>query len=309
MNCARIIELLDAYIDSGDNPDVEQHLEGCQGCSTILANRIALRDRLRAAVRRVEAPANLQARIHDRIAQQARSNRLQWVPMATAAAVMLSVGLVGWYQTGHLRLTPASQEAYIASIAPRVSPIMQVGLTQHVHCAVFRQYPSEQPSVAELTKALGPQYSGLVLAMQQHLPSDFRVVMAHLCQRRGRSYIHVIARHGSSLISLLLTKKTAGEAFEANLRAVEAGTALYTSQVQRFNIAGFQTSDYLVYLVSDMDQDGTLAALTAMAPQVQTVLHDSHVTGLQHRVEPPPELGYLFAQTRDFPFERRQTVR
>jgi hypothetical protein len=186
---------------------------------------------------------------------------------------------------------------------------MQVGLTQHVHCAVFRQYPSEQPSVAELTKALGPQYSGLVLAMQQHLPSDFRVVMAHLCQRRGRSYIHVIARHGSSLISLLLTKKTAGEAFEANLRAVEAGTALYTSQVQRFNIAGFQTSDYLVYLVSDMDQDGTLAALTAMAPQVQTVLHDSHVTGLQHRVEPPPELGYLFAQTRDFPFERRQTVR
>lgn len=259
MNCAQIIELL----DSPENPEVVRHLETCETCSRILANRIALRDRLRTAVRRTETPIDLRSRIHRSIASEQRSSPMRWPSLALAAAILLTVGVTGWYRNGHLRLTPESQEAYIESIAPRVTPIMQVGLVQHVHCAVFRRYPAEQPPVPELIKDLGPEYAALIPAMQQHVPAGFRVVMAHLCTRQGRNYVHIIARQGSSLISLLITKKEAGE---------QMGAGLDTSSVQRFNIAAFETSDYLVYLVSDMNRDENVATLKAMAPQIQSIL-------------------------------------
>jgi hypothetical protein len=260
MNCDQIIELL----DSPENPEVARHLEACAACSRILANRIALRDRLRTAVRRTETPINLLSGIRRSIASEQRSSPLRWPSLALAATILLTVGLTGWYRNGHLRLTPESQEAYIESIAPHVAPIMQVGLTQHVHCAVFRRYPAGQPPDPELIKDLGPQYAALIPAMQQHIPPDFRVVMAHLCTRQGRSYVHVIARKGSSLISLLITRKGAGE---------QMGAGLDTSSVQRFNIAAFETSDYLVYLVSDMNPAENVATLQAMVPQIQTTLH------------------------------------
>jgi anti-sigma factor RsiW len=262
MNCDQIVELLD-LVDSGENPEVARHLETCEACSRILRSRIALRDRLRTAARRTETPVDLQARIHRSIASEGRSSPVRWTSLALAAAILLTVGITGWYRSGHLRLTPESQEAYIESIAPRVTPIMQVGLTQHVHCAVFRRYPAEQPPVPDLIKDLGPEYAALIPAMQQHVPPDFRVVMAHLCTRQGRKYVHVIARHGTSLISLLIAKKEAGE---------QMGSGLDTAAVQRFNIAAFETKEYLVYLVSDMNRDENVETLKAMAPQIQATL-------------------------------------
>jgi hypothetical protein len=264
MNCDQIIELLDLKMDDApENPEVARHLETCEACSRILANRVALRDRLRAAVRHTATPMDLQSRIHRSIASENRSSPLPWPSLALAAAILLTAGLTGWYRNGHLRLTPESQEAYIESIAPHVAPIMQVGLTQHVHCAVFRRYPAEQPPVPELIKDLGPTYAALIPAMQQHVPPDFRVVMAHICSRQGRKYVHVIARKGNSLISLLITRKQAGE---------RMGAGLDTSSVQRFNIAAFETSDYLVYLVSEMNPAENVATLQAMAPQIQATL-------------------------------------
>ena len=129
MNCDRIVELL----DSPENPDVALHLETCEACSRILANRMVLRDRLRAAARNAEVPPDLQARIQHRIVQPARpAASLSW---ALAAALLLSIGLVHFYQTAN------------PGIAPGFSPIMEVGLAQHIHCAVSRSYPpNRRPS-------------------------------------------------------------------------------------------------------------------------------------------------------------------
>jgi anti-sigma factor RsiW len=287
-NCGRILELLDLYIDresdSAGNEAVSRHLKECDACSRVLVNRTALRDRLRQAARRIETPASLQARIHtqldsSRIASARGLSRRQWIPMALAAATLLIAGVSRWYQSGGLRLTRASQEDYIASIAPQVSPAMQVGLTQHVHCAVFRRYPSEPPTVAAMLKDLGPQYSQLIPAMQQHIPAEFHVVMAHLCSRRGRAYVHVIARCGGHLISLLITRKNTGETFADGLRAVTspAGTELYASGAQRFSLAGFATREHLVYLVSDLDRNRNVATLQAMVPQLRAALREPAV--------------------------------
>jgi hypothetical protein len=66
-----------------------------------------------------------------------------------AAALLLAVGGFIAYQLGHLSLTVSSQESYIATVSNRVTTLMQVGLGDHLHCAVFRKYPKDPVPVAQ----------------------------------------------------------------------------------------------------------------------------------------------------------------
>ena len=113
------------------------------------------------------------------------------------------------------------------------------------------------------------------------MPAEYRIVMAHVCTGQGRRFIHVIARKDDRLISLLITRRKAGEALASG-----------SSEAPRFNIAEFQTSDYLVFLVSDMDPNQNRAALEAMSPQLQNCLQTA------------PQLGDIFPQPRYLALKR-----
>lgn len=278
MNCAEVLDRLDTWLDRELPPDeaaeVARHLETCATCNALVANRTAVRDRLRHAARSVQPQPQLAARIHARIASDRPDHQARWGFLAAAAMVLLTLGTYSSWKSGHLRMTPESRANYIASLVPEVAPLMRIGLQQHVHCAVFRSYPAQYPTLPELAASLGPQYSGLVPVMQAHVPAGFHVVMAHKCDYNGRQYIHVVAREGGNLISLLITKRDWGEAFEKDLRAVaaEAGTPVYSSVVPRFSIAGFETPQYLVYLVSDLNQGANLSILESMTQTLRTAL-------------------------------------
>jgi hypothetical protein len=125
-----------------------------------------------------------------------------------------------------------------------------------------------------MTRQLGPAYSGLLPVVEAHVPSGFRVVLAHRCSYKGRNYVHLIARGGDRLISLVITKRGESEAFERDLRAVASGSDLsvYSSDARPYNIAGFATTGFLVYLVSDLGEKPNLATLEALAPAVRRVL-------------------------------------
>lgn len=278
-NCSGVMALLDRYMDqelSGEEwALVERHLNDCPGCASIAARRSALRNRLRSAARDVGSPLGLDQRIRQRLAEQTTGRNYSRVNhgggwMAAAAALLLTVSLGVYWRNGGLRFTPQAQDAYIASIAPEVAPVMRIGLQQHVHCAVFKGIPSQWPTLEEMAQSLGAEYADLAPAVQRHLPSGFRVAEAHVCSYRGRYYTHVAATDGKKLISLLITNRSQGEAFETELRAVagEAGVPLYISAVQRFSLAGFETRGHLVYLVSDLDYTRNLAVLKSLAPDV-----------------------------------------
>jgi anti-sigma factor (TIGR02949 family) len=279
-NCSWTRVLIDRYVDremsAPDLAGLEAHLSGCPDCADRASQRGALRNRLRSAARNTSPPPYLEARIRQRLGAETGNsghNRLRagWPVMAMAAALLLALGLVNSWKNGGLRFTPASQQAYIDAIGPEVTPVMWIGLKQHVHCAVFRKVPSQWPTVEEMARSLGPQYSDLAPAMQRHLPAGFHIAEAHLCDYQGRYYTHLAATDGSKLISLLITNRTQGEAFENDLRAVaaEAGVPVYTSAVQRFRIAGFETRDHFVYLVSDLAAGQNLSTLNSLLPDVE----------------------------------------
>ena len=266
LNCAGTLERLDAWLDGelspADSTAVARHLETCAACSGILANRLSLRERLRSIARSAQPAPELAARIHSRLAPDDSPDLMRRGFLAAAAMVLMSVGTYTAWKSGHLRMTPAAREDYIASILPEVAPVMRIGLQQHVHCAVFRSYPEQAPGEEELARHLGPQYAGLVRVMQAHVPGEFRVVMAHRCEYKERLYVHVVAKHGGDLISLLITRRAEGEAFD--------GASVYSSGVSRFSIAGFETPEHLIYLVSDLDQSANAAMFDSMTGSLKT---------------------------------------
>ncbi len=278
LNCAGALQGLDAWIDGELSPAeydaVARHLQTCPACSAVLANRTALRDRLRRVARLAEPAPDLAARIHSRLAVDDSAGRNRRGFLAAAAMLLVSVGTYSAWKSGHLRITPAAREDYIASLMREVTPVMGIGLQQHVHCAVFRSYPAQSPGEEELAAGLGPQYAALVRVVQAHVPDGFRVAMAHRCEYKGRPYIHVVARRGGDLISLLITRRAEGESFDDHLRAVakEDGTALYSSGVSHFSIAGFQTTEHLIYLVSGLNQGANAAVFEAMTVPLRTVV-------------------------------------
>ena len=236
---------------------------------------LRLKQQLQRAVRSEQAPPFLEARIKSRIRSEERPR--QWmrrlVPVAAAAAICLGVGIA--YELGHLRFSRNSQESYIASVSNHVATIMRAGLQDHVHCSVFRKFPKNPPKVEELVEKIGPKDSGLVAIVQQQVPAEYKLMIAHQCGYHGRKYVHLSMKSDSKLMSLVIARKGEGESFTTeNLipALVQSGLPMYRTSVQRFQIASFETRENLVYLVSDLSEQQNMQMMLALAPRVRDFL-------------------------------------
>jgi hypothetical protein len=230
-------------------------------------------DRLKKAVNSVAVPPFLEARIRNAL-RSPKVTRWWLTGIVSAAAAALGAVVIA-YQLGHLRMTVQAQESYIASVSDQVPTLMRVGLGDHIHCAVFRTYPKNGPTVEELVKEMNPAYAGLIPIVRSQVPSTFRLTMAHQCAYRDRKFVHLSLMDDSNLLSLLITRKAAGESFrtEQMLPALaESGIPMYRSSVQRFQIMAFETRDYLVYFVSDLGQQQNTDLMLALGARVKDFL-------------------------------------
>ena len=240
-------------------------------------------DRLRSAVKNFPVPKSLEDRVRSPIFWMHRPWRrvLRMVPIFVAAGVVIALSIA--YQFGHFRLTRASQDAYIASVSSHLGALMRIGLRDHIHCSVFRKYPKNPPTAAEIlnprfergVKAISPQYAGLIPIVRSLVPENYRMTLAHQCTYKGREYIHLSLMDESNMLSLVLTRKVNGESFLAEdiLPALsQSGIPMYQAGVQRFQISAFETTDYLVYFISDLGKQQNTNLMLALAPPVKGFL-------------------------------------
>jgi anti-sigma factor (TIGR02949 family) len=281
--CTRVADQLDLFLDREMPPrereEIAKHLAECLECAREMASRQAFRQRLRGAVRGVEAPPQLVSAVGRRLQPASRTRTRQTGLMAFAAAALVSICIAVWQYPRPS--ASANPEAYLQQVSAGVARIMRVGLNDHVHCAVFRKYPAQPPSLEHMTALLGPQYADLEPVFAAHLPPGIKVVMAHHCSYRGRHYVHLIARNGARLISLVIARREEGEAFENDLGAVasEGGASIYSSGAGGFSIAGFETRSHLVYLISDMGRRENAQVMESMAAQVKQILSKAEAEG------------------------------
>jgi anti-sigma factor (TIGR02949 family) len=276
--CAGALRQLDLYLDHQlalpDRQRLQQHLDACPACALELEARTRVRGRLRTTVKGKAAAPFLATRVLANI-REYESKKNSWLQKKTlapvAAALLVCFSSIAAYHLGQLWLTHTSQEAFFDSISHGVSHIMQVGLGDHVHCAVYRKFPKDAPSLSELGEKLTAEHTPLIQTVSKHVPSEFKVVLAHQCSYRGRRFVHLALKSDSKLLSLLITKRNEGETFSANglLPAlISGGIPVYRSTAERFEIAGFETRDHLAFVVSDLPQHRNLEVMTGLAPQI-----------------------------------------
>jgi hypothetical protein len=280
-----IFPLLDALLDGELKGDAAgdaaaaaaNHLRECGVCSQELERRRVIRGRLRDAVRGDVATAELQAAIRRSILQPgapAKSPGAWRVILPIAAALMLCLGASIAYQFGYLRLTQASQDSYITSISDRIPPMLRIGLGDHVKCAVFKAYPNQHPTFEQMAHDLG-QYKELVPIVQAKMEPGYRVETAHQCHYRGRNFVHVTMRKGTALVSLVVSRQAEAEWFDKDQlmpMLTESGIPIYQAAAQRFEVSGFETQGYLVYVVSNLGERDNMRMMAALAPSVREFL-------------------------------------
>ena len=77
------------------------------------------------------------------------------------------------------------------------------------------------------------------------------------------------------MLSMVITRKGEGESFATENMLpglVQSGIPMYQQTVQRFQMAAFETRDYLVYFISDLPKQQNQDLMIALGPQVKDFL-------------------------------------
>ena len=109
---------------------------------------------------------------------------------------------------------------------------------------------------------LAPEYKPVLAAVRDRVPTGMQLAVAHECHFDGRTFIHMTFRNDGHLLSVIVTRKRAGEAL-AGLR---------TAVLEGYHVAGAESGEFLVYTVSDLPAPVNRRTLEAMMPSLRNVL-------------------------------------
>ena len=143
MNCARLTQVLDAWLDgeldSATSAEIDQHLRGCTACTGLRDARAALAARLRAEALSYPAPTHLKSAVQKAIdanaAPTVRRGPSWWqaaAALATASALTFAAGY--WMGKPQLESSPAEQvvASHVASLGPARRLVEVASTDRHV---------------------------------------------------------------------------------------------------------------------------------------------------------------------------------
>lgn len=131
MNCARVRQMLDAFVDheldSATSHEIETHLGGCDDCASARTERVAMLERLRAETPYFAAPPALRAAIGraldrtDSAAPRA-PGRPSWLQTGLLAGGTAIGGLILGLSLNYGSLDDATYEQAVASHVASLAP-------------------------------------------------------------------------------------------------------------------------------------------------------------------------------------------
>src|SRR5215470_2084699 len=128
--CERYRRYFDAYLDNEllveTNQDVLQHLNTCVDCSRMLENRARMKQLVKDAVTKEEAPVELAIALRNRFRTERRSffafDTARWM-MAAAAVVLLAIGGLFTLQWGRV-ISLHRDQGVFQTVSARVGDLL-----------------------------------------------------------------------------------------------------------------------------------------------------------------------------------------
>ncbi len=234
---------------------------------SVMSEPNEMKSRLKRAADSEAVPPHLAARVRAAV-HEAHTPRVRqrwfWPALAMATAtVLLATFLVMRRQ----------ENAYIAGF--NLPSILRVGFGDHMHCTMLRKQRTSPKALEEMKAEVGPAYAGLIPAVVAHVPANYQVLDAHKCHFQGREFIHLVMANGERYLSVVVARQQAGETFAAqNLvpALAQSGIRFYQQGTGRFEVAGFESGQHLVYVVSDLPGEQNRQLMMAMAGDLRAAL-------------------------------------
>jgi anti-sigma factor (TIGR02949 family) len=275
-HCKRIRSHLDSYLNNETmvetNHEVLSHLDACEECSRSLEDRARLKVQLKRAVMQEYAPAALRERIASDL-RRGRGFSFNRVFLALAAAAALLVIAAATFLILRPTEKPLSLQTKVAT-GDVTGHVLKIGFDDHVFCSIDHHFADKQFTPEQMAEKLGPEYAGMVALVKERMPGDYTVTVGHRCHYRGREFIHLIMRNQNDVVSLVITRKN-GEAFPADGVAAIAeasGGPIYQAEWANQRVAGLETRDHLIFVVSKETSDANLQIAANLAPSVREFL-------------------------------------
>lgn len=233
--------------------DFHQHLEVCTVCDETIRGEQAADNALRLA------PDELLdvSRVRDEVLAQIRQEQVVPNPGFRLTPVH---GLVG---TATLLLM-----MFAASLSFR--PAVQTPLT------IYRDAADDhRAEVAEHMKLRWAQDDSSILTLlqsvgateeltQQITPAGFHLDRARICRLLSHSYVHLVYTDGRREVSYFLRSRE-GEQLTGSPILTVNGKAIYADSIRDLSVAGFQSNDVTVLLVSDEPKQQVLDTIASAA--------------------------------------------
>jgi anti-sigma factor RsiW len=282
--CELMRRYLDSYLSNEllveTASEVVRHLESCESCSRDLETRMRVRDALKRAVVNRPVPDSVRADVLRGLRESqprsfVRPRATRWaVGLASIAFILLSLFVAKF-------LSLRREEQLVASI-------LKLGVSDHIVCAIRdHNYPEVANPPDQIRNKLGVRYAGLLQVVQERLPG-FEVLEGHICSIPGsnRKYIHFITRGRGTILSVVLTERNGASLPKGHLLASfeSTGLSIYEGHLSGMEIAGFESAQYFVFVVSDLSQNQVLQVARDLAPALNETLQTTAFQGLNSRV-------------------------
>ena len=261
-----------------------RHLEHCEQCTAELEAKTQAKSLLRDVVLRDSAPSTLRERIQRDIRKaeapwwSPRTRFVEWALVAAAALVLFAGGWSVLHPSNTNRPKPRTTEATLLRPEIPNAAILNIGLTDHINCAVVHGQQDRRLTPEQMSEQLGSDYAGLVQVVTEKAPG-FEIVVAHKCNVETREFAHLILRNKDRVCSLVLTKKN-GESFTADQAAgiaemaaeQDPSSATYRARTREYEVTGFETRDFLGFVVSNLSASENRMLASSLAPAVRSFL-------------------------------------
>ena len=274
--CKRVRSYLDSYLNNElmieTNHEVLTHLETCEACSRSLEDRARLKAQLKRAVMQEYAPVALRERIGSELRRSRGLSFNTFSLSLAAAAAMVVIAAAAFFISSPTRKPLSLQDE--VSPGDVTEKLLKIGFDNHVFCAIDHQLANRQFTPEQMSEKLGPEYAGLVALVKEKMPQYYAVVVGHRCHYQGREFIHLIMRNQNDVVSLVITRKN-GEAFPTDgvsAIAQAAGGPIYQAEWADQQVAGLETRDYLVFVISNETNDANRQIASSLAPSVRDFL-------------------------------------
>ncbi len=242
------------------------------------------RPMLTDAVDSIVVPKNLLVNVQDGIARveedrdRRDSNNRFWLYSmvgSLAAALLLWAGY-NLFNTSGADAPVLAETPVVVDDGIPIDTLLQVGMTDHMRCAV-KNFSGKVPtaSMEKMKMGIGEAYEMAVPIITEGI-DEADLIVAHRCSFHGREYVHFVLKgENDLLISVAMTKRLPDESLQDRVAAADTTVgdrSIYRTDIDGFEIAGFETADHLVFVASTLSVERNLRAISRIVEPVSAML-------------------------------------